>query len=482
MTGDADRRAARDRRSGELDRRAGARRAARGTPAPTPTPTPTPRERDADPLSRVIDRIVARLRELRAAHPGVDDAALDRETMAEVSAGFERLVAESRHKDEFLAMLGHELRNPLSAIVMATELLALEHPHASSQAGWALGVINRQAGQLGRLVDDLLDVSRLAHGKIALCLEPHDLRALIEDALASIQARAADKRIELTCALPPRALTASCDGARVRQIVVNLLDNAVKYTPAGGHVVVSLRATTGGARLSVKDNGVGMTAEHLARAFELFEQHGGISGPSDAGLGLGLALVRQLVELHDGKVVAHSAGRGRGCELIVDLPRKPRPGRAAATGAKADAIDAPPDGSADGGGDRASTRLLHVLVADDDRDIVQMLDIGLSTLGHKVVSASDGAAALDRVRRDEACDLAIVDLAMPGMDGFELARQLRARFPAVVIIALTGFGDAHHRARALRASVNHYLVKPVDVRALRRLVRTYEDVPGRAPR
>jgi PAS domain S-box-containing protein len=366
---------------------------------------------------------------------------------------------ESRRKDEFLAMLGHELRNPLAAIVMAAELLDGEQADlGTDRARWALGVIDRHAAHLGRLVDDLLDVSRLAHGKIALQVSGVDLDAVLLDAIDAVQPRAIAKGVELLAERPSDPVLVLCDSARMRQVFSNVLDNAVKYTPAGGHVRTSLSRDGERAVVSVGDDGAGMSPELLGRVFGLFEQGSGSGHPSDSGLGVGLALVHQLVQLHGGQVEARSAGPGKGSEIVIQLPLL------ASTSPDLE----PPDEELE-----PLEHPLRVLVADDDPDLAEMLGIGISRLGHPVDVVHDGQEALERAVANRA-ELAILDLGMPGMSGLELARKLRDALPGIVLVALTGFGDEAHRSDARSATFDHYMVKPLELRSLRDLVRQVE--------
>jgi two-component system, sensor histidine kinase len=369
-----------------------------------------------------------------------------------------RMQRDALRKDEFVAMLGHELRNPLAAIALAAEML---HGELGDEAGRlptprsdrSLAIIDRHVGQLRRLVDDLLDASRLAHGKIGLHLAEIDLAPLVREVVDDVRPRVAARGLELTTELPDAPLVAWCDAERIRQVLGNLLDNALKYTPPGGHIVVGL-SSAGDAQaiLTVRDDGLGMTRETIERAFGLFEQAAGADRPSESGLGLGLSLVRQLVELHGGRVEARSEGLGAGSELVVTLPR----GRDGEHRARLS--------------DDEDAESLRVLVVDDDPDLAEMLGITLERFGHRVASVEEGAAAIEQAAAIDA-EIAIVDLGMPGMNGYEVARQLRRVRPGIILVALTGFGDQRHRSDAQRAGFDHYLLKPVDVVGLDRMLR-----------
>jgi two-component system CheB/CheR fusion protein len=358
------------------------------------------------------------------------------------------ILEANRRKDEFLAMVSHELRNPLAAIMSASAVLD-EVAGRDPASAKACGTIRRQTEQLARIVDDLLDVSRLAAGKLTLETAAHDLAAVVDRCVQDLVSRGRldQHRRELRLLATPVV----GDGPRLVQIVSNLLTNAIKYTPPGGLVAVEVRPDGGDAVLRVKDSGVGIAPELLPRIFDLFVQAERGMDRHDGGLGLGLSIVRRLVEAHGGRVEAHSPGPGRGAEFVVRLPL-------AAAAAEA----------SDRARDRIATSARQrVLVIDDNSDVREALADLLEIAGHEVHQAADGAnglAAAERVRPD----VAIVDIGLPGMDGFEVARRLKAGAAHLRLIALTGYGQAGHRRAGAAAGFDAYFAKPPDIDTLLR--------------
>ncbi|HLU65058.1 MAG TPA: ATP-binding protein [Kofleriaceae bacterium] len=364
----------------------------------------------------------------------------------------DRLREEGRRKDEFLAVLGHELRNPLAAIALAAELMA--DGACDIERGRAAEIVRRHAGQLRRLVDDLLDMSRVAHGRVTLRRARVDLREVVRSAAEAAEPLVAARGHQLVIQLADAPVWVNGDAARLHQIVGNLLDNAAKYTPPHGRIEVDLRADGDTAAvLSVRDDGVGIPAHLLERVFELFEQVEGSSERAERGMGLGLALVRNLVQLHGGTVRAHSAGPGRGSQFVVQLPL--------------DVCAAAPEPP---GEDWTPSIGSRVLVVDDNIDAADLLAMVLRASHHDVVVAHTGPDALEALGEVETIEYALVDLGLPGMDGFELARRLRASQPGVVLVAVTGYGDAASRRLAAEAGFDHYLLKPVRPDEVRRIL------------
>ncbi len=355
--------------------------------------------------------------------------------------------AGTRARDEFLAMLGHELRNPLGAITSAVAVLKTMGQHDEVAAQRALDVISRQLGHLARFMDDLLDAGRVIGGKVALVREPVDLGAAAERALATIQAAGRTRARHVVAACEP--VWVEGDVTRIEQIVTNLLTNAVKFTPAGGSVELRVRADGDAAVLVVTDTGVGMEPDLLPRVFDLFVQGSVTLDRSLGGLGVGLTLVRKLVELHGGTVSASSGGPGQGSTFTVRLPRT-----AAPVTAPARAGAAPP------------RRRLRVLVVEDNADSREMMSLHLRFAGHDVSVAEDGPGGVDAARAFRP-DVAIVDVGLPGLDGYEVARRIRAQADgAIALLALTGYGQPEDRRRALEAGFDGHLTKPVDPRHL----------------
>ncbi|MDG3008199.1 PAS domain-containing hybrid sensor histidine kinase/response regulator [Paludisphaera mucosa] len=368
--------------------------------------------------------------------------------VTELRRAEEALREADRRKDEFLATLAHELRNPLSAIANAARVARLA-PDEASGRGWALDVVDRQGRQLAHLVDDLLDVSRISLGKIELRKEALDARVVVERAAQAVRPQLAAKSQALDLALDEGPLPVDADPTRLEQVLVNLLANASKYTDASGRIAIVARAEGGRATLRVEDDGIGIAPGDLGRIFELFGQVDDSIARSHGGLGIGLTLVRRLVELHGGDVAAESAGLGRGSAFTVRLPLA----REAAE-APAPAVAAPPSRPPAGG---------RILLVDDNVDGVSGLARLLRERGFDVRTAHDGPAALAAAEADLPA-VAVLDIGLPGMDGYELAARLRGRFGGrVALYAVSGYGREEDVRRAKQAGFDGYLVKPVDV-------------------
>lgn len=361
-----------------------------------------------------------------------------------------------RAKDDFLAMLGHELRNPLGTITHALALLDAA-PEAPPERA-VVAVVRRQTEQLRRLVDDLLDMSRLTSGKIRLQREPVDLQAVARRCLDALVhgGRGADHVLAL------EGVSVHCEGdaTRLEQIVGNLLDNALKYTPPGGHVTVTTAREGDDAVLGVRDSGKGIDPALLPRVFDFFVQEPQALDRARGGLGLGLGVVKRLVELHGGTVSARSEGAGRGSEFTIRFPAIPPP-----------AMDAAPAPAAAGPGAPTPASGRRVLIVEDNDDARDMLRTLLELRGHIVAEAADGPSALERLASFRP-DVALIDVGLPGLDGYALARLVRERLAAqpVRLVAVTGYGQAQDRQRALDAGFDRHVTKPVDPLALERLV------------
>ena len=369
----------------------------------------------------------------------------------------------SRRKDEFLAMLAHELRNPLAPISTAAHLLQSAAPDDPRIRG-ASEVITRQVGHLVALVDDLLDVSRVTRGLVQLQPEPVDIAQIVADAIEQVRPLLEARGHVLATELPPHAPPLVADRTRLTQVVANLLHNAAKYTAPGGRI--ALRAEVDGERLQliVEDNGSGIPADLLPRIFTLFAQAARTPDRTQGGLGIGLALVHGLVELHGGTVDAHSDGPGRGARFRVTLP----------LATPMLSLVPPPVPEHAFGRDVPS----HVMVVDDNLDAARVLAELLATMGHTVAVHDASAAALAAAEADHH-DACVLDIGMPGMDGYELARRIRAGGASAdaLLIALTGYGQPQDRARSLAAGFDAHLVKPADPAELLRLL-----AEGRAQR
>ena len=359
-----------------------------------------------------------------------------------------RAEAESAAKDQFLAMLGHELRNPLAAIGGAIAL-SERHGHGTAAAAEARAVIQRQTWHLSHLVDDLLDVSRMVGGKITLKTQPIDLGKKVRSCLESLRATGRTEGYEFKLTTEP--VWVEADPTRLEQMVNNLLVNAVKFTPPGGLVTLTVGSSADEAVLTVKDSGVGISPELLPHIFELFVQGAASLDRAQGGMGIGLALVRQLVSLHGGTVSAESAGPGQGSTFMIRLPRIATPA----------ALPAPALPAS------AQRRRWRILLIEDNDDARRMLRRLLDMEGHEVFEASTGTAGL-RLAGLQKPDLAIVDIGLPEMTGYEIAQRLRgdAATQSMGLIAMTGYGQKEDREHALAAGFDFHLVKSVDVNHL----------------
>ena len=362
-----------------------------------------------------------------------------------------------RRKDEFLAMLSHELRNPLSSIVNALQLMRLQRRDENPIQEQARTILERQVAQLTRLVGDLLEVSRVATGRLRLRLESIDLRGVVTVAVEATRATIDRRGHELAVDLPPQPVWLQADPARLEQVIVNLLDNAAKYTEPRGRIWLALETEGGEAVLRVRDSGVGIAETVLPRVFDLFTQADRTLDRSAGGLGIGLSLVRALVELHHGKVEASSAGPGQGSAFVVRLPIS-EPGSRA--------------GSRPEGASPAAAVGLPVLVVDDDVDAADSLALLLRMSGYEAHVAYSGTTAL-QTAVEHRPDAVILDLSLPEMDGYELGRRLRQhpQMAAVRLIALTGHGQPEDLDRSRAEGFAAHLVKPVELRQLLDLLK-----------
>ena len=377
--------------------------------------------------------------------------------VAERARAEQALQEADRNKDEFLAMLAHELRNPLAPIQNALQLMRMKL--SEPQSLWAQQVIQRQLAALTRLVDDLLDVSRITRGKITLTREPVELATLITRAVETIQPLIQERDHQLTLQVPSESLRVNGDPTRLTQALGNVLGNAAKYTDRGGRIELLCSRRGADIEIRVRDNGIGISAELLPRIFDLFTQLDHRSDYSSSGLGIGLALVRRLVEMHGGSITAQSAGAGAGSEFVLRLPLFADAG--ARPGAEAEQLcshDEP-------------TVSRRILVADDNADALESLATVLRLRGHEVYSAPNGAIALETAVRHMP-EVALLDIGMPLIDGYEVARRIRAQEwgKAVTLVALTGWGQESDRRRSREAGFDTHLVKPLDLEKLTALL------------
>jgi len=382
----------------------------------------------------------------------------------------EALRQADRRKDEFLATLAHELRNPLAPIRHGLELLR-QAGAEGDEAQRIYATLERQSDHLVRLVDDLLDVSRITRGKVELRPVEVELAAVVESAVELSRPLLDEAGLALEVDLPARPLRLLADPTRLAQVLSNLLNNAAGHTPPGGDVRLSARRQDDRVVLRVVDSGTGIPVERLHRIFDLFEQGDGTSLRAAGGLGIGLTLVKSLVELHGGRVEARSDGVGKGSELIVTLPLLPASATAGATAAPAPAPAPAPAEEDRAPAPSQARRGVRVLVVDDNRDAAVSLKDLLELLGHDAHATFDGASALATAGRLRP-EVIVLDLGMPGLDGLETARRLR-RLPwaeHLVLIALTGWGQEQDRRRTREAGFDHHLVKPADIGRLERLL------------
>jgi PAS domain S-box-containing protein len=357
------------------------------------------------------------------------------------------LQAIDRRKDEFLATLAHELRNPLAPIQAVVELLknkTLEDP----QVRWSRGVLERQVGQLARLVDDLLEVSRVAEGKLELRREKMDLNAVVQQSIEASRVLIDGSTHVLTVTLPANPIWLNADPARLTQVIQNLVNNAAKYTPAGGAIEVTTERSEDEAIVTVRDNGIGIATEHLPTIFGIFAQLAPGLSRSQGGLGIGLSLVRSLVERHGGTVTAASNGVGKGSEFVVHLPILLD---------QTHSLVSLPDEQAATGKNR------RVLIVDDSEDAALSLAMLLNNDGHEVEIAHDGASGME-LMRVLSPHIILLDIGLPDVNGYELAKQMRQcpEGRGALLIALTGWGQEQDKVNAMAAGFDLHLTKPVD--------------------
>jgi signal transduction histidine kinase len=381
----------------------------------------------------------------------------------------ESLQDASRRKDEFLAMLSHELRNPLAPIRNAVEVIRRLAP-PDPKLTMARDVVDRQVSLLARLVEELLDVSRISQGKIGLKKEPVDLARIISHAVETARPLIDARAQTLSVSVPAAPVWLSADFARLSQVVANLLNNASKYTGEGGRIEIAASAGEGEASISVRDNGAGIEPQLLHRVFDLFVQGDRALDRGQGGLGIGLTLVKRLVELHQGQVVAASDGPGRGATFTVTLPcisaveNEPRAPQAVA------AVR-----------DSREVYGRRVLVVDDNVDAAESTAAFLRLEGHEVKAVHDGLQALASLKVFDP-HVVVLDIGLPGLDGYAVARQLRARGDTshVLLIALTGYGQKEDRQRAADAGFDYHYVKPADPREIQAAIERGRNTAGDA--
>ena len=371
-----------------------------------------------------------------------------------------------RHKDEFLAMLAHELRNPLAPIHNAVQLMHrqdLSNPHLL----WSRDVIGRQLAHLTRLVDDLLDVSRITRGKINLNRQALELRDVIARTVETVQPLIDDRGHTLRVSVPPGSLAVFGDPTRLSQALGNVLGNAAKYTERGGHIELSGRSLGAEVEIRVRDDGIGIPAELMPRIFNLFTQLDRTSGASQSGLGIGLALVQRLIEMHGGSVAAYSGGLGEGSEFVIRLPTYTREKLESERNSHSPSALEQSMMNAEG----TSRTQRRILVADDNNDALESLATLLQLSGHEVYTAANGAVALESAEQHRP-EVVLLDIGMPKLDGYEVARRIRAQpwGQRITLVALTGWGQDSDRRRSQEAGFDSHLVKPLDLDKLTELL------------
>ncbi|HEX2644249.1 MAG TPA: ATP-binding protein [Thermoanaerobaculia bacterium] len=388
----------------------------------------------------------------RRAALAVDNARLYREAQR----ALQELAAADRRKDEFLAMLAHELRNPLGAIANAGHVLDLRRSE-DPETRDLLAVIGRQIRHLSRLVDDLLDVSRVTRGQIELRPALVEIHSLVQGAVETVRPMVDQRHHDFFVHVPADPLWLEADATRIEQVLTNLLNNAVKFTDPGGRVELRVESHGEEAVVTVSDNGPGISPDLLPRIFDLFVQEERSLARSHGGLGIGLTLVRSLVERHGGRVEAASDGPGHGSRFTLRLPLRAAPAAVAS--------------SSPAGLDEVGDNGRRILLVEDNPDAAESLGELLRIWGHEVRIAYEGLGALDQARV-ETPDIVLLDIGLPGMDGYEVARALRSQpgLERTRLIALTGYGQDADRHRSSQAGFDHHFVKPVDIQALRLLL------------
>jgi signal transduction histidine kinase len=408
--------------------------------------------------SGLLERAIRYALERRQMHTQLE--ARVRERTEELARANDALAEADRRKDEFLGMLAHELRNPLAPLRNALEILKLRRG-SDPVVRELSAMMGRQVDHVVRLVDDLLDVSRITKGKIELRVERVELARVVERAAESVRPLMRGRQHRLETEGMAEAVWVEGDPARLEQVLTNLLNNAARYTPPGGWVRVTLAREGDQAVMRVQDSGIGVRPEMLARIFEPFAQADRVEGQVSEGLGIGLSLVRDLVKLHGGSVTAQSPGPGLGSTFVVCLPALP-PG--AVNGEAA----APATGETPAG----TPMPLRVLITDDNADAAESLGLLVRLMGHEVRTAHDGAAALAAARAFRP-EVVFLDIGLPrGMDGYEVARRMRdeAGLHGALLVAMTGYGQPEDVARAYAAGMNHHVTKPADAAVLQSLL------------
>lgn len=377
---------------------------------------------------------------------------------------YQQLRSDDRRKDEFLATLAHELRNPLAPITTGLALLRVTTDPLAAERTWQ--IMDRQLRHMVRLIDDLLDLSRVTRGRVILDSKPADLATVVATAVEATRPVIDEAGVQLTVRMPDRPVVLDLDRTRMAQVLSNLLNNAAKFTPPGGRVDLDVARHETGVVIRVSDTGAGIPPELLGHIFEMFAQVGDRRTRTDGGLGIGLTLVKRLVELHGGRVHAESRGPGHGSTFVLHLPLPPAPSPAGQPVPTVEAEAAVP------------RPVRRILVVDDNTDAAEMLAALLAFDGHDVRTAANGPDALDVVR-EFSPEIAFLDIGLPGMSGFELARRLRAvpGLADATLVAVTGWGRKEDRRESKNAGLDHHLTKPVNPEEILTLVANYARPP-----
>jgi CheY-like chemotaxis protein/nitrogen-specific signal transduction histidine kinase len=399
---------------------------------------------------------------LLARHRAEEELVRAKEALEHIAVENANLLAalreSDRRKDEFLAMLAHELRNPLAPIRNGVQILRAKAPPIP-ELQWATEVIDRQVHQMTRLVDDLLDVSRITRGNIDLRKERVELATIVNSAIEASGPLIDKWGHQVTVTIPPQPIVLEADLTRMSQVLLNLINNAAKYMDRAGRIWVIAERRSDQVLIRVKDTGIGIPAEMLPRIFDMFTQVDRSLERSEGGLGIGLTLVQRLVELHGGTVEARSEGPGKGSEFVVRLP------------IAAAVMTVGPPGA---GGEREEAVMpatRRILVVDDNRDAADSLAMLLRMMGNEVRMAHDGLDAVGAAAAFQP-DVVLLDIGLPELNGYEAARRIRQQDSGagMVLVALTGWGQEEDRRRALAAGFDHHMTKPVDFNDLRKLL------------
>jgi PAS domain S-box-containing protein len=368
----------------------------------------------------------------------------------------EQLEEVDRRKDEFLALLGHELRNPLAVIHHGLHLLESSDCDPETFRKASQPMLN-QMNHLRRLVDDLLDISRISRGTIELRKQHVELGTVVHNAIASVRAALEAEPKRLVLSLPQEPVFLEADPVRIEQVFANLLSNALKFTHATGLIEITATAQNGSVEIHVQDDGIGIAPETLAAVFDMFVRSDQALDRAQGGLGIGLSIVRNLVEMHGGEVTVHSDGPGKGSDFVVRLPISVR---------KADQSPPPEEERASA----ARKDRVRVLMAEDSKELAGVLEMVLESWGYEVLVTHDGPSTLE-ASRVHAPDVLLLDVGLPGLDGYEVARRVRAhQGPQPLLVAVTGYGQQMDRARSSAAGFDYHLVKPADMAELQQIL------------